>query len=262
MDPNDVLKGLKTRSFGRPLYCFGTTTSTNDLALELARAGATEGTTVAAEVQTKGRGRQGRKWLQVKGKGLAFSIVLWPDPSEAAGITLAAAVAVARTCEASGLRPEIKWPNDILLSGKKVCGILTETGDKGDNGSPVVLGVGINLNHSAKDFPADLRGIATSLYRAGGRKVDREKFFGRLLLELEGVYGWVADRKFPKVLLEWKKRAKCLGHQVKVQQGHHVFYGQVLDIDGTGALLVRNDHGMVEKVTSGDVTMLRIGGGK
>src|SRR5262245_42854613 len=136
MDPKDVLKGLKTRAFGRPLYCFRTATSTNDLALGLARAGAQEGTTVSAEVQTKGRGRQGRKWLQVKGKGLAVSIVLWPPPSEAAGITLAAAVAVARACETLGLRPEIKWPNDVLLSGKKFCGILTEMGDRGDNGSP------------------------------------------------------------------------------------------------------------------------------
>jgi len=253
----DILKGLKTKSFGRPLYCFETTGSTNDVALELARAGAGEGTTVSAEVQTRGRGRQGRKWLQVKGKGLAFSIVLWPRPSEAAGITLAAAVAVARVLEALGLRPEIKWPNDILLSGKKVCGILTETGDKRDNGSPVILGVGINLNHSTKDLPADLRGIATSLYRANGRKVDRIRFFRRLLLELEEVHGWVAERRFPRVLSEWRKRAKVLGRQVKVQQGHHVLYGQALDLDETGALLVRNDQGMVEKVTSGDVAMLK-----
>lgn len=116
------------------------------------------------------------------------------------------------------------------------------------------------MNHSTKDFPADLKGIATSLYRVSGRKVDRSGFLRRLLLELETTYGWVVDRKFSKVLSEWKKRARCLGRQVRVQQGHHVLYGQVLDLDETGALLVRNDQGMVEKVISGDVTLLKVGG--
>jgi len=135
---------------------------------------------------------------------------------------------------------------------------LTEMGPKKDKMLSAVLGIGVNLNQSSKDFPAALRKTATSLYRASGRKVDRVRFFQRLLVHLEETYRWVAERRFSKVLSEWRKRSDSLGRQVKVTQGNHHFYGQAVDVDEKGALLVRNDWGMTERVTSGDVETLKL----
>jgi BirA family biotin operon repressor/biotin-[acetyl-CoA-carboxylase] ligase len=259
MTPDAVLTGLQTGLFGRSLLCLEKTTSTNDVILELARQGASEGTVVAAEIQTQGRGRHGRHWTQTQGKGLAFSLLLRPrlHPDEMPEITLAAAVAVAKTLEDFRLKPGIKWPNDLLLGNRKVCGILTEMGPKKDKIASVVLGIGINLNQAPRDFPKELRENATSLYAASGRKVHRVRFFQNLLHYLEETYGWVVERRFSKVLSEWRKRALTLGRQVKVTQAHHVFYGQAMDIDEKGALVVRNDLGIVERVTSGDVKVLQ-----
>ncbi len=260
MTPQAVLRGLKTRILGRSLLCLEKTSSTNDVILELARQGALEGTTVTADIQTQGRGRQGRRWTQTQGKGLAFSLLLRPKlhSDELSEITLAAAVAVAKTLESFQLKPQIKWPNDLLLNGRKVCGILTEMGPKKDKMVSVVLGIGVNLNQTTRDFPRELRRTATSLYRFSGRKVDRIRFLQTLLHHLEETYHWVAERQFSKVLAEWRKRAVTLEQQVKISQAQHVFYGQVINIDEKGALLVRNDSGIVERVTSGDVEVVPV----
>jgi BirA family biotin operon repressor/biotin-[acetyl-CoA-carboxylase] ligase len=122
----------------------------------------------------------------------------------------------------------------------------------------VVLGIGVNLNQGKADFPKALLGIATSLYRHSGRKLDREKFLQKLLLELEGTYRWLLERRVSKILSEWRKRSVTLGKQVKVTQGRHVFFGQAVEIDEKGALLVRTDSGIMERVVSGDVQMLKI----
>lgn len=260
MKPEDVLKGLKTRSFGQNLLCLERTTSTNDVVAELARQGAPEGTVVAAETQTKGRGRHGRRWVSTPGKSLAFSLLLPTNlhADEFPEITLAASVAVSKTLEDFHFKPLIKWPNDVLLEGRKVCGILTERGFKKDRMATVVLGIGINLNQSARDFPRELRETATSLYLVSGRKADRVRLFQKILFHLEEIYHRVAERRFSKVLPEWRLRAATLGCQVKVIQGQHVFYGQAIDADEKGALLVRNDLGIVERVTSGDVQILQL----
>jgi BirA family biotin operon repressor/biotin-[acetyl-CoA-carboxylase] ligase len=179
-------------------------------------------------------------------------------PDELSEITLAAAVAVAKTLEDYRFRPRIKWPNDLLLKGKKVCGILTELGPKKDKMASVILGVGININQRAKDFPGDLKGLATSLYRISGRKIDRVRFLQSVLFRLEETYGWVGQRRFSKVLSEWSERSETLGRQVKITQGSRVFYGQVTGLDEKGALLVRDDIGMVERVTSADVEILKV----
>ncbi|HJT24473.1 MAG TPA: biotin--[acetyl-CoA-carboxylase] ligase, partial [bacterium] len=190
MKPEQILRGLKTKSFGRNLLWLEKTTSTNDVVAELARQGAPEGTVVAAETQTKGRGRQGRHWSSTAGKSLAFSVLLRPKlhADELPEITLASAVAVAKTLEDFHFKPQIKWPNDLLLEGRKVCGILTEMGPKKDRMASVVLGIGMNLNQTAKDFPKELGVIATSLYRMSGRKINRGPFFQKLLLHLEETY--------------------------------------------------------------------------
>jgi BirA family biotin operon repressor/biotin-[acetyl-CoA-carboxylase] ligase len=251
-------KGLRTKSFGRSFIALSRVTSTNDLALKLAAEGVAEGTVVVAEEQTKGRGRQGRRWETSPGKALAFSIVLRPraERGELSGVTLAAAVAVAQTLEDLRLKPGIKWPNDVLLGGKKICGILTEMGVKKDKMTPLVLGIGLNLNQSSRDIPKDLRGIATSCYLVSGREVDRSRFLQRLLLRLEKCYGWVVTNRLDSVLAEWRRRSIAMGKSVKVSQGHRVFYGEATGVDGRGALWVRKIGGEVETVLSGDVEIL------
>ncbi len=252
-------KGLKTKTFGRSFLALSRATSTNDVAFNLIHQGALEGTVIAAEEQTKGRGRQGRRWTQTPGKGLAFSVILRPRMGmiEAAGVTLAAGVAAAKTLEDFGLKPRIKWPNDLLLNGKKVCGILTEMGPKKDKMGSVVLGIGVNLNQTKRDFPGEIKSTATSVYLSSGKKTNRVRFFQRLLLHLEESYGWLAEDRFSKVLAEWRKREDSLNRQVKVTQSRRVFYGQAVGLDERGALLVRNDSGIVETVHSGDVVMLK-----
>jgi BirA family transcriptional regulator, biotin operon repressor / biotin---[acetyl-CoA-carboxylase] ligase len=258
--PERFQRGLSTRVFGRIFLSFTKVTSTNDVALYLAEGGAPEGTVVSAENQTKGRGRQGRSWVMTEDKALAFSIVLRPKvhADEVAKFTLAAAVGVARCIEDYRLKPQIKWPNDLLLKGKKVCGILTEMGPKKDKMPSVILGIGINLHQGNGDFPKELRKTATSVYLAGGQKPERTAFFQRLLLRLEEACHWASDGRFQKVLAEWRKRSAVLGRQIKVQQAHHCFYGQAVDVDEKGALLVRTDQGMVERITAGDVQLLQI----
>ncbi len=259
MKPEQILKGLKTKTFGRNLICMEETTSTNDVVAELARQGAPEGTVVASESQAEGRGRQGRKWSSTAGESLTFSVLLRPQlhADELPGITLAAAVAAAKTLEDFQFNPQIKWPNDLLLEGRKVCGILTEVGPKKDTMAAVVLGIGINMNQASLGFPSELRKIATSLYRESGRKTDRIRFFQKVLLRLEESYHWVIERRFDRVLSEWRKRSVTLGRQVKVVQGHRVFYGHAVDADEKGALLVRTDVGIIECVTSADVQILQ-----
>lgn len=264
LHPEAILKGLRTKSFGRSVLCLEKTTSTNDVLLRLAEEGGVEGTVVTAESQTKGRGRQGRSWNSTVGKSLAFSILLYPKlhVDELPGITMAAAVAVARTLEAYHFKPGIKWPNDILFNGKKLCGILTESGDRKGKMTPVILGIGLNLNQGPKDLPASLKGIATSLYLEKGRLVDRNQFLRDLLFYLEETYRWTTEGQFSKVLNEWRKRAVTLNQQVRVIQGSCRFCGQTLDVDEKGALLVRNDLGMVERVISGDVELLALPKGR
>lgn len=252
-------KGLRSRRFGRAFYSFSEVTSTNDIAGDLIRKGTPSGTLVLAESQTKGRGRQGRQWTTSSGKALAFSLVLYPQarPDKIPGITLAAAVGVALTLESYGLQPGIKWPNDILLGGKKLCGILTEMGPRRDNRPSVILGIGINLNQSARDLPAEIRALATSFYRASGKKVDRVEFLQELMKNLEKTCGWWDEGKFARVLKEWRKRSVTLGQKVLVENGVGSFEGQVKDIDEHGFLLVTDKDGLSQKVLSGDVVLLK-----
>jgi BirA family biotin operon repressor/biotin-[acetyl-CoA-carboxylase] ligase len=126
-----------------------------------------------------------------------------------------------------------------------------------DKMGSVVLGIGINLNQTVRDLSGEIRSTATSLYLSSGKKTDRLRFFQQLLLRLEESYGWLTEGRFSKVLAEWRKRAGSLDQQVRVTQGHHVFYGHVVGLDERGALLVRTDSGMVETVLSGDVVVLK-----
>jgi BirA family biotin operon repressor/biotin-[acetyl-CoA-carboxylase] ligase len=258
--PERLLRGLETTRLGKTLHAFQKIGSTNDRALLWGEKGTEDGTVLVAENQTRGRGRQGRSWISSEGKGLAFSVLLRPALSfqEASELTLAAAVAVALALEKWKLKPRIKWPNDVYLGGRKVCGILTETRGKQDKIAFAVLGIGVNLNQGPGDFSKDLRSVATSYYRHTGKKIDRVAFFQSLLFQLEKVEGWVRKRQFQRVLSEWRKRSLLNQRQVRIHQPGRVLYAQVVGVDEQGSLLVRNDFGMVEKILAGDVELLRL----
>jgi len=258
--PEFVQAGLRTKTWGRSYRAYETLGSTNDACQAWAREGAPAGSVVAAEAQTQGRGRLNRSWFLPKSKSLAFSILLRPKlpPGELPLLTLASAVGVALAMGDEGLSVGIKWPNDVEWKGRKLCGILTEAQADLDRLQYAVVGIGINVNAGTKDFPPDLRDRAASLSQALGQSVDRPSFLRKALERLEEVHGWLESGRSDRMLTEWRARSTVLGHQVRIRQGDRTLYGQAQDVDAQGALLVRNDVGMVERVTAGDVDRLRL----
>jgi BirA family biotin operon repressor/biotin-[acetyl-CoA-carboxylase] ligase len=243
---------------GRDIQVFEQTTSTNDVVDKLGRDGVKEGAVVFAESQSKGRGRLGRNWISPKGKGLWFSILLRPpiSPQSATQITVAAATAVARGIrKKTGLASEIKWPNDILVRRKKVCGILTEMSAELDKIKYLVLGIGLDVNLSERDFPEELRSIATSLRVELGREVHRAELAAELLRELDFDYGRLREGKFSAVAEEWEQNCTTIGQNVEIAVGPRKIEGRAESLDPEGALLVRTQHGRLERIIGGDVTL-------
>ncbi len=252
--PEEILYGLATRRLRGPVHHFDAIASTNDLAKELGGRGAPEGTLVVAEAQQAGRGRLGRQWESPPSVGLYVSLLLRPSlpPTEMPQITLTTAVAAVRALKrAAGLTPGIKWPNDLLVDGKKVGGILTEMETESDQIRYLVLGWGLNVNNSG--FPPELTPIATSLFLATGRAFSRVTILQAWLEEFEGLYERFLTRDFPGILTEWKEHAVTLGREVRVRQGAREIYGRAVNVDVDGALLLEQRGGELVRVTSGEI---------
>ncbi len=258
---DDLMTRLPSdRVLGRDIRVFKETTSTNDVVEKLARDGVPEGAVVFAESQTRGRGRMSRKWESSHGKGLYFSVLLRPKlpPQAATRITIVAATALARAVRAcTPLEPEIKWPNDLQLGGRKIAGVLTELNAELDSVRYLILGVGLNVNQSRIDFPEELRSIATSLHAECGHRIDRALLAARILQELELDYHKVASGRFDEVASEWERQCNTLGRNVTIQMGGRQISGRAESLDGEGALLLRTHHGTLERVMGGDVTILK-----
>ena len=248
----------KTKVIGRDIRVFQETTSTNDVIEKLARDGVKEGVVVFAETQTKGRGRLGRKWSSPARNGLWFSVLLRPNlrPQEATRLTVASATALARAIrKQTGVTPEIKWPNDILIRGKKVVGILTEMSAELDRVRHIILGIGVDVNQTTGDFPAELRKIATSLKIESGASIDRAELAAAILRELDADYARVCAGQFAAVADEWESQCATLGRNVSVQIGERRIQGRAESLDDDGALLVRTQHGRLERIIGGDVML-------
>ena len=254
--PEEVLYRLGTRTLRGPIYHFETTPSTNDAAKVLGREGAAEGTMVLAETQTAGRGRLGRSWVSPPGLGLYVSLLLRPPlpPHELPLITLSTAVSVVRALtRAVGVTPGIKWPNDLILKGKKLGGILTEMETESDQIRYLVVGMGLNINNP--DFPPELGGRATSLLQEEGRTFPRLTILKAWLEEFETLYGQFLARGFPDILEEWKRHSVTLGRYVTVRQGPRQIEGLAMGVTPDGALLLETARGEEVKVTSGEITL-------
>jgi len=255
MEPKKIKEQLRTDFVGKEVKYFTETTSTNDIAKELASRGAEEGTVVLAETQTQGKGRLGRRWLSPK-EGVWFSVILRPNISarDSYQLTFMTAVAVAKTIrKLFKLNAEIKWPNDVLVNERKVCGILTETSTRGDAVGFAVVGVGVNANVDLASFPKDLRTSITSLKAEVKREVEREGFLCALLEELENYYKMLHEKKFELVLEEWKSLTTLFGAEVEVTSFEEKIRGVAVDVNRNGALRVLLKNGTTRKIVSGDV---------
>lgn len=256
---DDLISRLPAeRIIGRDIRVFQETTSTNDVIEKLARDGVNEGVVVFAESQTKGRGRMGRRWMSPPGKGLWFSILLRPHlrPTAITQITVIAATALVRAIRReTGLTPDIKWPNDIWMRGRKVAGVLTEMSAEMDHVKHVTLGIGLDINLEQGDLPPELQAIASSLRIEAGRKLDRPQIAATLLQELEFDYQRINHGQFEAVADEWEQRCITVGRQVRINLGPTILTGRAEALDADGALLLRSEHGHLERVIGGDVTL-------
>lgn len=245
---------------GQHLVCLKQTVSTNADVLRLAEDGAVEGTVVLADSQSGGKGRRGRTWLSPAGVNLYCSVLLRPPimPHQAPQLTFLSAVAVARAIEMStALIPEIKWPNDVLIAGKKVAGLLNEMSAETDGINFVILGIGVNLNMTADQFPEGLRHPATSLLLESGLNIIRTRFAGLLLRELDKLYAEFLESGFAPVRREWQLRCNANGRQVVVSDaGSDEISGMFAGIDEDGALLVQDPEGAITRIMNGDVRVV------
>jgi BirA family biotin operon repressor/biotin-[acetyl-CoA-carboxylase] ligase len=250
--------GLTTRSFGRKIYAFGSIDSTNNCAKAIAGCGGLEGTIVIAEEQTSGKGRLGRTWVAKPNENLMFSIVLRPQiPPDALNVLpLLAAVGVAAAIEKStGLKVECKWPNDLLLNGRKFAGILIEGSVKQNTVEYVVVGIGINVNQS--EFPSELSDKATSLRIEARKKIGRAGLFREVVRSLEEQYAKAALHGFDSIVPLWLGRTTMLNKPVSVLQQGHTISGVMTGLSRDGGLVL-SANGEETVVRAGDTTVLKV----
>lgn len=249
---------LGTKYLGRNTLYYPEVESTNEIAISVAQNGGPEGTVIIADKQTKGQGRLQREWYSPKGKGLWFSIILKPniDPIKVSQLTLVAAVATAdAVSKVIGLSPGIKWPNDLLINGRKFCGILSE-GQIGNEGIDyVILGIGLNANLDFYDFGLEIRSKATSLKIETGKHIERTQLFREILCQLEKCYETWLREGFEPIRLAWKEKNITLGQLVQVNSFQEVFQGKAIDIDNGGALIVKDKNNKIYSFNSGEVSL-------
>jgi BirA family biotin operon repressor/biotin-[acetyl-CoA-carboxylase] ligase len=251
--------GLASRYLGTRLHYLSEIDSTNAYAKLLAVQGAGEGEVVVAETQTRGRGRLGRRWVSPAFLNLYFSVILRPRfaPVQAPQITLMAAVALADTVTAFlGRSPTIKWPNDILVGGKKLAGILTESSCNSEGIEFVILGVGVNLNYPVALMPEGIRERATSMIALTQRPISREAFARRLIQDLDRCYGELQEEGFSSLALRWEALFGLRGKRVGAQATDQSVIGRARGLDRDGALLVEDDEGIRHRIVAGDVVLL------
>ncbi|MFH0764150.1 MAG: biotin--[acetyl-CoA-carboxylase] ligase [Candidatus Omnitrophota bacterium] len=259
--PDEIKWKLKTRLIGKSLISYKKVDSTNTVAYGLAEKGSKDGTVILAEEQALGKGRQGRRWASPSKGGIYLSCILRPGitPNEIPKITLLSAVAAAKSIrQLTGLNAMIKWPNDILVNTRKVCGILTEMKAEQDMVDFIIIGIGINVNTPIRLLPKGASSLKEELRRAGkAEDLSRIELTGRVLENLESDYFLMKKNGFKPVIEEWKELSAMLGSRIKVIMQNRQFEGQVHNIDEHGSLVVRTESGVLEKVSSGDIVMAR-----
>jgi len=253
-------KSLAGKCFGHQLYYFTETGSTNDEAFSLGLAGAPQGTVVIADSQTKGKGRMQRLWHSPKNSNIYTSVILRPpvQPSKASQIPIAAGVAVAEVLETyCPDKVRLKWPNDVLIDGKKVCGILAQMKTYANAVDFVVLGIGINVNLSREQFPRDIQEIATSLAVETGREISRLELIISLYENLEKCYKKLLQKGFGPIKEKWLELAPMIGRTVQVTFKDETLEGKATGLDDDGSLILLTEGAKEIKVSAGDATIIK-----
>jgi BirA family biotin operon repressor/biotin-[acetyl-CoA-carboxylase] ligase len=253
----EVVSGLQTQVLGRENYFyFAEIDSTNNHAKELAAKNSPEGTIVVAERQTAGRGRRGRAWHSQPGQGIYMSLIMRPPLSlnQLSRVTPSIAVAVAETLEKQlDLKPGIKWPNDVLINGRKIAGILTEAVTDMDGIEYIIIGIGLNVNQRVEDFPEEFRDAVTSTREEVKHPVSRVKLLQELLLQLEKRYRQLTGGEFSLILERFRELSVVIGRDIKLDSVNGVTAGRAIDIDNNGFLTVRDVMGNIHNVMSGEI---------
>lgn len=248
-----VEERLNTAFVGRRIVYFTSAPSTQDAARREAEGGAPEGTVVLAEEQTAGRGRLGRSWASPAGTNLYLTLILRPPLQYLRLPIVITPLAVVRAIEeSSGLSTQIKWPNDVLIGGRKVSGVLIESEVRGSDVRYILVGPGINVNLEVDQVP-EIADIATSLKRELGREVPREEVLAAFLNHFEALY--LRARRGEPMHQEWRSRLETLGRQVRVTFGEQVEEGLAEDVDAEGSLILRHPDGSTVTIAAGEVTL-------
>lgn len=248
--------GLQTKTLGRVIHYEESVQSTQRIAHVLAGDGASEGTLVIADEQTAGRGRLMREWHSSKGTGVWMSLILKPllPPQKAPQFTLITAVAVVQAIEeVTDLHPQIKWPNDILIDGKKVTGILTELQAESDKINSIIIGIGMNVNHTKEHFPDELQKIATSLAIEQGEPLSRSEIVQKVLERIEALYSIYMKEGFTPVKLLWESYAISIGKKIRARTINGTIEGRALGITDEGVLKIEDSAGTVHQIYSADI---------
>jgi BirA family biotin operon repressor/biotin-[acetyl-CoA-carboxylase] ligase len=255
--PSVVRAGLKTSIFGQEVYYYLRIDSTNATARQLAEEGAKEGTIVIADEQSKGKGRLSRSWISPPKKNLLFTLIFRPamKPIQVFRLTLLSSLSISEAIEReTGLKPLIKWPNDLYLNHKKVCGILTEFAGDQDRVSYCLVGIGMNVNFDPSVYP-EIRDSATSLSQCLKQEVPRVQILRKILERIEENYRWLKREGVARLQEEWNNRSFISGKMVTVSSGETDECGIAESIDEDGFLILRDEKGEKKKILSGDVSL-------
>ena len=247
-----ITENLETRFIGQRVIYYSRLTSTMEIARLEAQRGAAEGTVIVAGEQNEGRGRVSRIWLSPEGN-IALSVILYPSLAYLPYLIMIASLAVVRSIKVvTGLESQIKWPNDVLINGRKVCGILIESSVRGSTVDCAIIGIGINVNLRLCDFPG-IQQTATSLSDKLGRDVSRLSIIRNLLVDLERRY--LALQAGGAIYEEWRDSLVTLGRKVRVKSDESTYEGVAESVAMDGSLLLRRTDGSLARIVAGDVSL-------
>lgn len=256
--PAEIKKYIKAQYIGNNLICFETLDSTNTKAKELAENGVPHGTLIISEEQTGGRGRYGRNWSSPSGQGIWMSVVLRPEaePANVARLTIIAAAAVHAALSVNGIKADIKWPNDIILNGKKICGILTEMNCELNRINYVVVGIGINMLTKTDEFPEELKEKAASVVSETGIVIQRNKFIGDIINSFEEMYDeFIITGGAERAIEVCRNNSAVIGKMIYIIHRESKRRVKALDIDENGLLVVEDEKGSRESIIFGEVSI-------
>lgn len=256
IEQKDIHSFLTARQIGRTVLSFDTIDSTNTYGKGLDRSSAPHGTVIIAEEQTAGRGRLQRNWISSKGENLLFSVLLYPDfdVEKIALLPFAGSLAVADAIEdVTGLSPTCKWPNDVLIDRRKVCGMLLESSSGPGGIERIVLGIGVNVNQ--QEFPEEIRYKASSLRNETGREIDRIRLLASIMNALELRYEQLASFPPDRLLNDWRMKALLFGKKIIVLESEFSYTATAVDVAEDGSLIIAMEDGLKRNIFAGDVSL-------